>query len=66
MRWRPARSASSRPVADEPVKLMQRTSGRSKNSSATGAAAPGRASGIGRELGPTAISAYQQFKSIYT
>ena len=25
-----------------------------------------KASGIGRELGPTAISAYQQFKSIYT
>ena len=25
-----------------------------------------KASGIGRELGPEAISAYQQFKSIYT
>src|ERR1700691_139204 len=30
-----------RPVAEEPVKLMQRTSGRSKNSSAIGTAAPG-------------------------
>jgi hypothetical protein len=41
LRWRPARSASNRPVAEEPVKLMHRTSGRSKNSSATGAASPG-------------------------
>jgi hypothetical protein len=30
-----------RPVAEEPVKLMHRTSGRSKNSSAIGTASPG-------------------------
>ena len=38
---RPACSARIRAVAAEPVKLMQRTSGRSKNTSATSPASPG-------------------------
>jgi hypothetical protein len=41
---RPARSANIRPVADEPVKLTHRTSGRSKNSPAIGTADTGASS----------------------
>lgn len=37
----PARAANMRPVADEPVKLMLRTAGLSKNTSATAPASPG-------------------------
>ena len=41
MRFRPAASATLRPVAVEPVKLMTRTAGCSANSSAIGPASPG-------------------------
>ena len=37
----PARAASIRPVAEEPVKLMLRTAGLSKKTSAIGPASPG-------------------------
>ena len=41
LRVRPARSASARPVLTPPMRLMQRTSGQAKNSSAIGPPAPG-------------------------